>query len=110
LTLCKAVVGCNLVSQLANVEGIGYWREGSTLRLLLKIAASRDNSRKKCENKMRGQEDENSDLNTDETELELNCGKKDDMDPGIHCTLIVLFPNNFVSGTILIYNLVDVTK
>ena len=30
---------------------------------------------------MRGQKDKNSDLNTDETELELDCGKKNDMDP-----------------------------
>jgi len=59
---------------------------------------------------MPGQKDENSGLNTDETELELDFGKKDDMNAGVHCTLIVLFPNNFVSGTVLIYNLVDVTK
>jgi len=44
--------------------------------VLLKIAASRDKSRKNCENKIHGQKDENSDLNTDETELELYCGKK----------------------------------
>jgi hypothetical protein len=30
---------------------------------------------------MRGQKDENSDLKTDETELESDCGKQNDMEP-----------------------------
>jgi hypothetical protein len=48
---------------------------------------------------MRVQKDENSDLNTDETELELDCGGKKSYGP---CTLIVLFLNNFESRNMLI--------